>query len=133
MSSAHSMACVPSGVSKVTVYRARTAPRAIFAEVFLRAATRTGARTAAAEETVNADMFLRFESVCAAVDDGRGRREGVEARSSRFYTVVINGLHSWYVYVLHVPCVRCVSDGCVRERENRSFGSMCGVVMVEMI
>ena len=55
MSSAHSIACVPSGVSKVTVYRARTEPRAILAPAVRRAATRTGARTAVAEETVKAD------------------------------------------------------------------------------
>jgi len=48
----------------VTVYRARTAPRAIFADATLRAATRTGARTAVAEETVKADMIC--ESVCGA-------------------------------------------------------------------
>lgn len=57
VSSAHSMACAPSGVSKVTVYRARTEPRAILAPAVRRAATRTGARTAVAEETVKADMI----------------------------------------------------------------------------
>ncbi len=57
VSSAHSSACVPSGVSKVTVYRARTEPRAILAPAVRRAATRTGARTAVAEETVKADMI----------------------------------------------------------------------------
>ena len=46
VSSAHSIACAPSGVSKVTVYRARTEPRAILAPAVRRAATRTGARTA---------------------------------------------------------------------------------------
>ena len=57
VSSAHSIACAPSGVSKVTVYRARTEPRAILAPAVRRAATRTGARTAVAEETVKADMI----------------------------------------------------------------------------
>ena len=63
VSSAHSIACVPSGVSKVTVYRARTEPRAILAPAVRRAATRTGARTAVAEETVKADM-IPGESGC---------------------------------------------------------------------
>lgn len=66
VSSAHSMACAPSGVSKVTVYRARTEPRAILAPAVRRAATRTGARTAVAEETVKADM-IPGESGCEEV------------------------------------------------------------------
>lgn len=41
----------------MTVYRARTEPRAILAPAVRRAATRTGARTAVAEETVKADMI----------------------------------------------------------------------------
>ena len=41
----------------MTVYRARTEPRAILEPAVRRAATRTGARTAVAEETVKADMI----------------------------------------------------------------------------
>ena len=47
----------------MTVYRARTEPRAILAPAVRRAATRTGARTAVAEETVKADM-IPGESGC---------------------------------------------------------------------
>ena len=51
---------------QVTVYRARTEPRAILAPAVRRAATRTGARTAVAEETVKADM-IPGESGCEEV------------------------------------------------------------------
>ena len=50
----------------MTVYRARTEPRAILAPAVRRAATRTGARTAVAEETVKADM-IPGESGCEEV------------------------------------------------------------------
>ena len=65
----------------MTVYRARTAPRAIFAEATVRAATRTGARTAVAEETVKADM-ISAASRCVRPRAGVGG-EGPRARPGR--------------------------------------------------
>ena len=65
----------------MTVYRARTAPRAIFAEATVRAATRTGARTAVAEETVKADM-ISAASRCVRPREGRRRRGTARANGS---------------------------------------------------
>ena len=61
----------------MTVYRARTEPRAILAPALRRAATRTGARTAVAEETVKADM-IPGESGCEVF-----RSRSIETRGAR--------------------------------------------------
>ncbi len=63
----------------MTVYRARTEPRAILAPALRRAATRTGARTAVAEETVKADM-IPGESGCEVF---RSIDRSIETRGTR--------------------------------------------------